>query len=85
MNAWLNLEINRETDDTELMRDMFTQLRKISKDVRFGLHFTASSHTRDTFFEFVDSFFNIHATDDRDHTHFCALQKRLRDEESDAL
>ena len=63
-NAWFNLGIDRDTNDTELMKGMFTQLHKVNKDVKFGLHFTVSDHSRDTFFEFVDSFFNIHATND---------------------
>jgi hypothetical protein len=64
-NAWFNLEINRDINDTELMMDMFTQLRNISKDIKFGLHFTVGNQTRETFLEFINSFFNIHATEDR--------------------
>jgi hypothetical protein len=63
-NAWFKLEIDRDTDDIELMKGMFAQLHEVNRDVKFGLHFTVSDHSRDTFFEFIDSFFNIHATDD---------------------
>ncbi|KAM0701732.1 hypothetical protein Q7P35_010641 [Cladosporium inversicolor] len=64
-NVWFNLKIDSGVDDAELMKDMFAQIGKIDKDIKFGLHFTVSNHTRDTFLEFVDSVFNIHATDDR--------------------
>lgn len=74
-DVWFNLEIDSDTNDIKRMKDIFTQIRYINRDVKFGLHFTVSNHNRDTFLRFVDSFFNIHATEDNTAPAFVRCQK----------
>lgn len=63
-DVWFNLEIDGEVNDVKRMKGMFSQIRSVNKKVEFGLHFTISDHTRETFYQFIDSFFDMRATED---------------------
>jgi hypothetical protein len=62
--VWFNFELDSDTNDVQRMKAMFAQIRNMNTTVKFGLHFTVCDHTPETFFQFVDSFFDIHTTGD---------------------
>jgi hypothetical protein len=56
--------MDNDANDMKRMKDMFIQNRYMNKTVKFGMHFTVCDHTRETFLQFIDSFFDIHVTGD---------------------
>lgn len=62
--VWFNFDIDGDFSDVKGMEDMLTCCRAANKDIKFGLHFTVSGHSRSVFLQLVDAFFNIHATKD---------------------
>jgi hypothetical protein len=61
--AWFRFKVEGKVNDVKRMRDTFACIRTANRDIKLGIRFIVSDHSRNRLQRFVNSFFNTSMTE----------------------
>jgi hypothetical protein len=63
--AWFRFKVEGKVNDVKRMRDTFACIRTANRDIKLGIRFIVSDHSRNRLQRFVNSFSNTSMTEGR--------------------